>query len=71
MTLKGKDVTCRTDVDSLFSAGFLNYSNRSIGNEDEENDKRFDECPHEHALFGLLEQRQNKRYNGRTKEDED
>jgi len=64
----------RPHLDSLFSISLLNDSNCGIGDKNKKNNGRLNECACDGAWVPFLVERdecKNKRYNSRSKEDED
>lgn len=64
----------RPHLDSLFSISLLNDSNCGIGDKNKKNNGRLDKCACDGALVPFLvelDECKNKRYNSRSKEDED
>ena len=59
-----------TDVDRFLGTRFLDYSNGSVRDEDEEYNKRFDKGAHERRLVRFLEECQDERDDSRTEENE-
>lgn len=62
-----------TYVDGLFSICLLNDTDSGVGDENEENDQRFDKgChPRSSRLGRVFETRQDERHDGRGEENED
>jgi hypothetical protein len=65
--------SCETHINSLFSIGLLDNSDSSVGDEDEQNDRRLDKRSHPGStwLGCIFKQGENKGDDGRAKKDED